>query len=120
MIAIQKPQTIGRAIFPLLGVRAAKSLPTWSALTESPESADDSSPGSASLRAQPWVEFPKSPSADREAARPPRRNEVKAGSAKLICGCEINTQIQHGFTSPTTHTQPILTLNQRKPTTNRC
>ena len=63
----------------LSGKGEIKSLPTWSALTESPERADDSSPGSASLRAQPWVKSHKIPAADSEAAR----------SAKFICGSPI-------------------------------
>ena len=78
MIVLQSPPTIGLAILSL-GKRETKSLPTRSALTESPERAADSSPGSASLRAQPWVKPYKNPAADSEAAR----------SAKFICGSPI-------------------------------
>jgi hypothetical protein len=105
MIASQRPQTIGPAILSQ-GKRETKSLPTWSALIESPERADDSSPGSASLRAQPWVEFLKSPSADPEAAR----------SAKLIYGHEIPSQIQHCFPNSQTIPHPKSTLAHPKST----
>jgi hypothetical protein len=83
MIAMKKSQKDGPTIPPLrgerAGVRASYSLPTLSALTKSPVRATDSSPGSASLRAQPWVKSYIIPAADCEAAR----------SAKLICGSPI-------------------------------
>jgi hypothetical protein len=79
MIAFAIPQTMGLAIPHLQRVRASYPLPTRSAFAESPKRADDSRPGSASLRAQPWVKSHKNPSPDCEAAR----------SAKFICGCPI-------------------------------
>ncbi len=101
MIASQRTQTFGPAIHPLPGKRDLKSLPTWSALTESPERADDSSPGSASLRAQPWVKSHKNPSANSEAAR----------SAKLISGHPIRPIRPIRPIPHTTH-QTLLPLKQ--------
>jgi hypothetical protein len=98
MIAIKKPQTVGPSIL-FLRKMEIKSFPTWSALTESPVRADDSSPGSASLRAQPWVKSYKNLSADSEAAR----------SAKLICGHEI--RIQNLIRKGSNHAHPKSTVD---------
>jgi hypothetical protein len=76
------PKTTVACAYPILlqgKKREITSLPAWSAPTESPGRAADSSPGSASLRAQPWVKIYKSSAADSEAAR----------SAKFICGSPI-------------------------------
>jgi hypothetical protein len=87
-------------------MRSNNPLPTVSALTESPVRADDSSPGSASLRAQPWVKTPKNPTANSEAAR----------SAKFICGHPIRPIRPIAPHHPSTHPHPKSTLAHPKST----
>ncbi len=84
-------------------MRARHPLPTLSTLTESPVRAAHSSPGSASLRAQPWVKIYLSSAVDSEAAR----------SANFIRGHQTGP-------SPTRHKPKIRPQNKGiKPKSNR-
>ena len=116
------------------GIEASYPLPTGSALTESPERADDSSPGSASLRAQPWVKFHIISAANPEAARsakficgyiirPIRHIRPIAPHPKSIVGCEPLIKIENGLRPPLSPTsyKPIISPENKgiKPKSNR-
>ncbi len=129
MTAIQKSQTIGPAILPLLGeragVRASYPLPTWSALINHPNGVQSFSPGLSREAAATLGGTSQNPTADSEAAR----------SAKFICGNPIRPirrirpipphpkstliKVENGL-SPTCHRPKIRPENKGiKPNTNR-